>query len=57
MTKATVRPSQAVIVIEGEFEPCHKGIDKWPGPLDKLGKIHRLSLRDPLTGAEPKPSL
>jgi zinc protease len=45
-----VRPDQAVIMIVGDFEPCNKGGDKWPGPLDKLGKIHTITLKDPLTG-------
>jgi hypothetical protein len=41
-------------MIVGDFEPCNKGGDKRPGPLDKLGKMHRLSLRDPMTGEERK---
>ena len=49
-----IRPDQAAILIVGDWEPCNAGGDKWPGPLDKLGKVHRLSLRDPLTGAELK---
>jgi len=54
VAKATIHPDQAVIMIVGDFEPCNKGGDKWPGPLDKLGKMHRLSLRDPMTGEERK---
>jgi hypothetical protein len=38
------------IMIVGDFEPCNKGGDKWPGPLDKLGKIHTVKLVDPMTG-------
>ena len=49
-----IRPDRAAIMIVGDWEPCNAGGDKWPGPLDKLGKVHRLSLRDPLTGAELK---
>jgi predicted Zn-dependent peptidase len=49
-----VRPDQAVIMIVGDWEPCNKGSDKYPGPLDKLGKIHRIYLRDPMTGEEIK---
>jgi predicted Zn-dependent peptidase len=45
-----IQPDKAVMMIVGDFEPCNKGGEKWPGPLDKLGKIHRISLRDPLTG-------
>jgi len=49
-----VHPDKAVIMIVGDWDPCNKGGDKWPGPLDKLGKIHRLALADPLTGEIPK---
>jgi zinc protease len=49
-----VHPEKAAIMIVGDWEPCNKGSDKFPGPLDKLGKVHRISLRDPLTGEEPK---
>lgn len=27
-----------VIVIVGDFEPCNQGSEKFPGPLDRLGK-------------------
>jgi hypothetical protein len=30
------------------------GGDKWAGPLDKLGKVHRINLIDPMTGMEMK---
>lgn len=49
-----IRPDRAAILIVGDWEPCNAGGDRWPGPLDKLGKVHRLSLRDPMTGAELK---
>lgn len=49
-----VHPDKAAIMIVGDWEPCNKGSDKFSGPLDKLGKVHRISLRDPLTGEEPK---
>jgi zinc protease len=49
-----IHPDKAVIMIVGDFDPCNKGGDQWPGPLDKLGKMHRLSLRDPMTGEERK---
>jgi zinc protease len=58
VTKAKVRevankyiqPDKMAIMIVGDFEPCNKGGDKWPGPLDKLGKIHTVKLVDPMTG-------
>lgn len=49
-----IHPDRAAILIVGDFKPCNKGGDKWPGPLDKLGKMHRINLRDPLTGEELK---
>lgn len=49
-----VHPDKAVITIVGDFEPCNKGGDKWPGPLDKLGQVHRVNLTDPMTGEEIK---
>lgn len=49
-----LRPEETVIMIVGDWEPCNKGGDKWPGPLDKLGKIHRVALIDPMTGQEAK---
>lgn len=45
-----VHPEKAVIMIVGDWDPCNKGGDKWPGPLDKLGRVHKLSLADHLTG-------
>ena len=38
----------------GRVRDVQQGGDKWPGPLDKLGKMHRLSLRDSMTGEERK---
>jgi zinc protease len=49
-----IQPDKAVIMIVGDFEPCNKGGDKWPGPLDKLGKLHRVTLIDPMTGEAVK---
>ncbi|HSQ79008.1 MAG TPA: pitrilysin family protein [Candidatus Bathyarchaeia archaeon] len=49
-----IKPDQAVILIVGDWEPCNKGGDKWPGPLDKLGKVHKIALADPMTGQESK---
>jgi zinc protease len=49
-----IHPEKAAIMIVGDFEPCNKGGDKWPGPLDKLGKVHRINLIDPMTGEEIK---
>jgi zinc protease len=49
-----IHPYKAVIMIVGDFEPCNEGGDKWPGPLDKLGKIHKINLKNQLTGEELK---
>ncbi len=49
-----IQPDKCAIMIVGDFEPCNKGGDKWPGPLDKLGKVHRIALIDPMTGQEIK---
>jgi predicted Zn-dependent peptidase len=49
-----IQPDKIAIMIVGDWEPCNKGSDKFPGPLDRLGKIHRISLRDPMTGEEVK---
>ena len=49
-----IQPDKIVMMIVGEWEPCNKGGDKWPGPLDKLGKVHRIALTDPMTGQELK---
>jgi len=50
-----IHPDKMAIMIVGDWEPCDKGSDKFPGPLGKLGKVQRISLRDPLTGEEIKP--
>jgi predicted Zn-dependent peptidase len=49
-----IHPDKSVILIVGDFEPCNEGGDKWAGPLDKLGQINRINLKDPLTGEELK---
>jgi zinc protease len=49
-----IRPDEAVIVIVGDFDPCNKGGGQWPGPLEKLGKLRRIRLTDPMTGLETK---
>ena len=49
-----IQPDKAVIMIVGDFEPSNKGGEKWPGPLDKLGKVHRINLTDPMTVQEMK---
>lgn len=49
-----IQPHKAVILIVGDWEPCNRGGDKWPGPLDKLGKVHKVALTDPMTGQEIK---
>jgi zinc protease len=49
-----IQPDKIVMMIVGDWEPCNKGGDKWAGPLDKLGKIHRIALSDPMTGQELK---
>jgi len=49
-----VHPEKAAIMIIGDWDPCNKGSNKFPGPLDKLGKVHWVSLRDPLAGVEIK---
>ncbi|MFZ0429398.1 MAG: pitrilysin family protein [Acidobacteriota bacterium] len=45
-----IHPDQLVITIVGDFEPCNQGGDQWPGPLDKLGKVRQVELKDPVTG-------
>jgi len=47
-------PEKFAIMIVGDWEPCNQGGEKWPGPLDKLGPVHRVPLTDPLTGEELK---
>ena len=49
-----IRPDQMALMIVGDWEPCNKGGDKWPGPLDKLGQVHKIALTDPMTGLEIK---
>jgi len=49
-----IQPDKMAIMIVGDWEPSNKGGDKWPGPLDKLGKVHRIALIDPMTGQEIK---
>ncbi len=49
-----IHPESIAIMIVGDWDPCNKGSDKWPGPLDKFGKVHRIALKDPMTGAEAK---
>ena len=49
-----IHPDKMAIMIVGDWEPCNKDSDKFAGPLDKLGKVHRINLRDPLTGEEIK---
>ncbi len=49
-----IHPGKAVIMIVGDFEPCNKGGDQWPSALDKLGKVHMVKLKDPVTGEEMK---
>jgi zinc protease len=49
-----IQPDKLAIMIVGDWEPCNKGADKWPGPLDKLGKVHRITLPGPLTGETGK---
>lgn len=45
-----IQPDKMAIMIVGDWEPCNAGGEKWPGPLDKLGKVHKITLPDPLTG-------
>ena len=43
-------PGNVILTAAGDFEPFNKGGDQWPDPLDKLGTLHRVELRDPVTG-------
>jgi predicted Zn-dependent peptidase len=45
-----IQPDKLVVMIVGDWEPCNKGGDQWPGPLDKLGKVYKITLADPMTG-------
>ncbi|MGB8953276.1 MAG: pitrilysin family protein [Candidatus Aminicenantales bacterium] len=49
-----IHPDKVAILIVGDWEPCNKGGDKWLGLLEKLGKVHKIALRDPMTGEELK---
>ncbi len=49
-----LHPDKAVLLIVGDWEACNKGSDKFPYPLDKFGKVHRINLIDPMTGEEIK---
>jgi len=49
-----IKPEKMVIMIVGDWEPCNQGDPKFPGPLSRLGKVHQLTLRDPLTGEPVK---
>jgi predicted Zn-dependent peptidase len=50
----SIHPEKMAIMIVGDWEPCNKGGEKFAGPLETFGKIHRINLRDPLTGEEQK---
>ncbi len=50
VAKKYIQPEKMVIVIVGDWEPCNKGSEKFPWPLEKLGKIHRVQLLDLMTG-------
>ncbi len=49
-----IRPDQVAMMIVGDFEPCNKGGEKWPGPLDNLGPVRKVALADPMTGEPVK---
>ncbi len=49
-----IHPEKMAIMIVGDWEPCDSGSDKFSGPLEKLGKVTRISLKDPLSGEEIK---
>ncbi len=49
-----IQPDKLVVMIVGDWEPSNKGGDQWPGPLDKLGKVHKITLADPITGEVKK---
>jgi len=49
-----IKPEKMVMVIVGDWEPCNQGDPKFPGPLSRLGKVHQITLRDPLTGEPVK---
>lgn len=54
VAKKYIQPEKMVIMIVGDWEPCNQGDPKFPGPLSKLGKVHQITLRDPLTGEPMK---
>lgn len=54
VAKKYVHPDKAAIMIVGDWEPCNKGGDKFAGPLDRFGTVHRIGLKDPMTGEELK---
>jgi hypothetical protein len=54
VAKKYIHPDKMAIMIVGDWDPCNKGGEKLAGPLDQFGKVHRISLRDPLTGEEAK---
>lgn len=54
VAKKYIHPDKMAIMIVGDWEPCNKGSDKYPGPLEKLGKVRKINLKDPLTGEEIK---
>jgi len=45
-------PNNAVAIYVGDLDLCNEGGEKWLGPLEKLGKIHKINLKDPMTGEE-----
>jgi predicted Zn-dependent peptidase len=49
-----IHPDKIAIMIVGDWEPCKKGGERFPGPLDKFGKVHQIRLSDPMTGEEIK---
>jgi len=49
-----IKPEKMAIMIVGDWEPCNQGDPKFPGPLSRLGKVHQITLRDPLTGEPVK---
>lgn len=50
VAKKYIRPDHLVILIVGDWESCNKGSDKFAGPLEKLGKVHRIKVLDPIAG-------
>lgn len=49
-----IHPEKMAVMIVGDWELCNKGEEKFPGPLDQFGKVHQITLKDPLTGEELK---